>query len=463
MSSFTSGLLVRRIGFYEAAGYALVVAAFLGTSCGDDDDGSSTPAGRDEGGAATDQSGNGGQNSTTSAGTDSAGTDSAGTTSDAGTTSAGVNGTTGGTVSGSGGDATGDAGEGGTAGDDAVAGGSAPDSGEGGALGGEVNGGQAGSLAMSGGADSGGSAGSAEAGATGVDCGCVLGAYVPMCGVDGMTYDAACGIECVPVDIACRGECPCTGPSCGGVRCGDNEECCGPPDCGYCIPIGTDPACAGSCETTQCGDGSVECLEPVLGFPGEVCLEVVISSGPTETTSYECARNPCGDDPVDCDCAGDLCADADPITACSGPTLDGEALRCSGGGPCNSPDTLIATPAGDRPIASLEPLDLVYSVHDNALVAVPLLSVSKTAVHDHSVVRIVTESSSVLEVSPGHPTGDGRTFSDLAVGDRLDGQRIVARELVPYAHPFTYDILPESDTGTYVAAGMLIGTTFSCE
>jgi hypothetical protein len=60
---------------------------------------------------------------------------------------------------------------------------------------------------------SGGAAGatSAQASSTGSgdDCGCAVGAYVPVCGVDGNTYDAACGRHCVPVAIACQGECPC--------------------------------------------------------------------------------------------------------------------------------------------------------------------------------------------------------------------------------------------------------------
>ena len=59
---------------------------------------------------------------------------------------------------------------------------------------------------------SGGATGSTSAQTTtgsGGDCECAIGAYVPVCGVDGMTYDAACGRQCVPVAIACQGECPC--------------------------------------------------------------------------------------------------------------------------------------------------------------------------------------------------------------------------------------------------------------
>ncbi|MFZ5892738.1 MAG: hypothetical protein ACOY0T_16890 [Myxococcota bacterium] len=59
----------------------------------------------------------------------------------------------------------------------------------------------------SGGAGAAGEAGAGSGGAT--DCGCVRGAYIPVCGVDGMTHDATCGDVCVPVAIACRGQCPC--------------------------------------------------------------------------------------------------------------------------------------------------------------------------------------------------------------------------------------------------------------
>jgi hypothetical protein len=126
---------------------------------------------------------------------------------------------------------------------------------------------------------------------------------------------------------------------------------------------------------------------------------------------------------------------------------------------CASPDTPIATPSGDRPIAGLAAGDLVYSVDHDAIVAVPVLRTHRASVHDHHVVRVRLESGAVLDISPRHPTADGRTFGDLRQGDTLDRLRVTAVELVPYGHPFTYDILPASETHAYFAAGALIGTT----
>jgi hypothetical protein len=75
------------------------------------------------------------------------------------------------------------------------------------------------------------------------------------------------------------------------------------------------------------------------------------------------------------------------------------------------------------------------------------------------VPRVVLDDGRTLEVSAGHPTADGRTFGDLAPGDRL-GERTVERIVyAAYRHPFTYDIRPDSSTGTYFAAGALIAST----
>ena len=127
---------------------------------------------------------------------------------------------------------------------------------------------------------------------------------------------------------------------------------------------------------------------------------------------------------------------------------------------CAAPDTPIATPAGDRPIAELRIGDLVYSVSDDAIVVVPVIRTGHTSVRGHRVMHIELDSGRVLDVSPGHPTADGRTFGELFAGSHLDEQHeVVAARLVPYEHDVTYDILPGSSTGAYFAAGALIGST----
>jgi hypothetical protein len=87
--------------------------------------------------------------------------------------------------------------------------------------------------------------------------------------------------------------------------------------------------------------------------------------------------------------------------------------------------------------------------------------VNRAPVHDHHVVRVALANGAVLEVSPRHPTADGRTFGDLRAGESLDRVAITSVELIPYQHPFTYDILPASETHGYFAGGALIGTTLA--
>jgi hypothetical protein len=159
--------------------------------------------------------------------------------------------------------------------------------------------------------------------------------------------------------------------------------------------------------------------------PGQLCC--LIMAGPWST---QCV------DPVD-----GTCPVGDPLAVCA------------------APDTPVATPDGDRPMADLAVGDLVYSVHERAIVAVPLTRVHQTPVSDHEVVRVVLSSGRTLEVSAPHPTADGRTFGDLGAGDLLDGVPIVSVEPIAYPHGFTHDILPASETGTYFAAGVAIGST----
>jgi hypothetical protein len=126
---------------------------------------------------------------------------------------------------------------------------------------------------------------------------------------------------------------------------------------------------------------------------------------------------------------------------------------------CASPDTPIATPQGERRIADVREGDLVYSVDHDAIRPVIVARAGRTPVFNHSVIQVTTADGRRLEVSAGHPTADGRQFGDLRPAARLDGQLIDRVEVIPYRYAETYDILPASDTGTYFAAGMLIGST----
>jgi hypothetical protein len=101
----------------------------------------------------------------------------------------------------------------------------------------------------------------------------------------------------------------------------------------------------------------------------------------------------------------------------------------------------------------------VYSVDGAAVKAVPLLFVHRTEVSHHHVMRVRLASGATLEISAGHPTADGRSFGDLREGVPLDQTRVLSAESVEYAHQYTYDILPDSDSGTYFAGGALIGST----
>jgi hypothetical protein len=134
-------------------------------------------------------------------------------------------------------------------------------------------------------------------------------------------------------------------------------------------------------------------------------------------------------------------------------------MSCSGGGICASPDTQIATPSGERPIADLEPGDLVYSRDRHQTVIVPVLTVTRRPVNHHRVVRLELSDGAILEISGPHPTGDLRRLDELSAGDDLDGRRVLSTALVPYGHSHTYDILPASESGDYVANGVWMGTT----
>ncbi len=353
-----------------------------------------------------------------------------------GTTSGGSAGDTGGTAAAggsSGGAGTGGATSGGKGGSAGAAGSMMSTGGTagaatagGGAGGGDAGTGNGGAGASSGatggkgsggaGANNGGTAGKGNGGAGSGNGGKGNGGAGASAGNAGA---AGCPMNCTMAGLSCCGS-QCANTNNDVKNCGAcGEECSGAfPFCdnGTC---GTAP-----CTSTSCG--AATCCDSQCCTAGQLCC--VVPGGPQGPPRCVEALN-------------DSCPPGCP--------------NC----PCTSPDTPIATPSGERPISTLRPGDLVYSVDGNAIVAVPIKSVNVNPVVGHHVLRLVMASGAVLEISAMHPTADGRTLAVLGPGAKLDGMKVLSVEQIPYAHAYTYDILPDSDTGTYYAGGVLLGST----
>jgi len=128
---------------------------------------------------------------------------------------------------------------------------------------------------------------------------------------------------------------------------------------------------------------------------------------------------------------------------------------------CLARGTRIATPAGDVAVELLKVGDVVWTTDvAGTRVALPLVEIGTTAVPaTHHVVHLVLADGRTVNVSPGHPTADGRTVGKLVAGDRYDGAVVIGVELIPYAGGATFDVLPAGATGAYWANGVLLGST----
>lgn len=225
------------------------------------------------------------------------------------------------------------------------------------------------------------------------------------------------------------------------------------------------PAAAG----TACTDSALQCwyddgtvcscsaCQGATEYP--ICRPIDPPAWGCVTPSSGCPNPPpqagttCTDPNLQCGTSCEL-----PIRCVDGTWRYGQA-QCP---ICAAPDTPIATPSGDRPIAQLRVGDLVYSVDEGAIVAVPIARVSSTPVSHHQVLRITLADGGVLDISPGHPLANGTPLSSLSTGDKVDEQHSVqAIQLIPYAHERTYDILPRSSSATYFAAGALLGSSLA--
>lgn len=130
---------------------------------------------------------------------------------------------------------------------------------------------------------------------------------------------------------------------------------------------------------------------------------------------------------------------------------------------CLASSVKIATPDGPVNVKATRVGMRVWS-QDQAgkRIASRVLSVTRTPVPSkHHVIHLLLSDGRETWASPDHPTADGRRLKDLHPGDRYDGAFVRAADLVPYDDDATYDLLPDSQTGTYWADGILLDSTLT--
>ncbi len=234
--------------------------------------------------------------------------------------------------------------------------------------------------------------------------------------------------------------------SSGGGSCGFCDfVCCGETCTNLDNDINNCGACGQKCDATQpyCDNGVCTvppCNGPLCG-PGGTC----------------CGSNCCAPGELCCSVPGPVGV----ILGCHAPNTNGTCPAGCTSCECTAPETPIATPTGEKRIDSLVEGDLIYSVHEGAIKAVPIRRTQRNPVTNHFVIQVDLADGRTLEISAGHPTADGHSFGQLVRGSNLGGVEVVNVRRIPYRHAFTYDILPDSETGTYFAAGALIGSTMA--
>ncbi|MFL5824400.1 MAG: hypothetical protein ACJ764_13265 [Solirubrobacteraceae bacterium] len=130
---------------------------------------------------------------------------------------------------------------------------------------------------------------------------------------------------------------------------------------------------------------------------------------------------------------------------------------------CLAVTARIATPDGSVPVAAVRPGMSVWSTDlTGQRILVKVLRVHHTPVpSDHLMVQLRLADGRNLLVSLGHPLPNGRPVDTLVVGQQFEGSRVVSDARVQYGRPYTYDLLPAGPTHTYLADGILLGSTLA--
>ena len=130
---------------------------------------------------------------------------------------------------------------------------------------------------------------------------------------------------------------------------------------------------------------------------------------------------------------------------------------------CLARGTRIATPDGEFSIEDIRVGMRVWSIDAAGRRFVARVAiVGRTQVPAaHQVVRLVLDDGRVVRASPGHPLSDGRPLGTIRSGDQVDGATVVSAILEAYDGGFTFDLLPDGPTGSYIADGVPLASTLS--
>ena len=128
---------------------------------------------------------------------------------------------------------------------------------------------------------------------------------------------------------------------------------------------------------------------------------------------------------------------------------------------CLARGTTIDTPDGPVAVEALRIGDPVWTMDaEGRRIRGTVIAIGSTEAPDtHHVIRMTLADGRAATASPGHPLADGRQLGALAVGDDVDGSRIVSLETLPYGGGETFDLVASGATGAYFADGIALGST----
>jgi hypothetical protein len=127
---------------------------------------------------------------------------------------------------------------------------------------------------------------------------------------------------------------------------------------------------------------------------------------------------------------------------------------------CLATGTRIATPTGQVPVQDVRVGMPVWTSTPTGgrVRGVVLEAGHMEAPLGHEMVALKLADGREVVVSPGHPLAGRRTIRDLLPGAAYDGSVVQSARLIPYGGR-TWDLLPSGPTATYLANGVLLGST----